>query len=448
MTVTDTKQPVIAYLCPRINFLKTYAPAIVEQIRNGFSLAPALIIPGRGDTLFGNKNNTAASREMLQHYAFYQDVRILEADNEQQLLALLLHNNVKAVVNVVPGESREICEYVMPESRKQGVRWCAMGSNGDELRVVARNKGATIEQWDLITTVNCLWKRWLIDFLAKVNPAKVASAKKIVAIGNPEFDQQEQCGFDRKQIREKYKLPRDKKIIFTISPPTYSVIAPYRRIFLKKWATVAVNLPFVKQRFRRYARSKPGTIITDFDAMRGYETILKTIREFADRNNAIIICKRRNKDKITWPAEKKYLDRIFDEGSFYPFRTLELLYAADMYIGFESHCVLEAIAMGTPAISLIPVLRTEDPEDVFLIETWKRLWCQPDPAFHVQGVSDIYITFNDQQWNAFRLRLRQPLEEQQNKYRRDEREKFMETFFGGTVFNASRRFLNAVETVL
>ena len=85
-------------------------------------------------------------------------------------MELLYEHNVKVVVEFSAATNKEISSYVLPKSKERGIKWCVIGSNGDELRVVDIDKGKTVEQWDLITIVNDFWRKWVMEYLKNTTP--------------------------------------------------------------------------------------------------------------------------------------------------------------------------------------------------------------------------------------------------------------------------------------
>lgn len=448
MIFSDTSKGKIAYFCPRVNYLNVYIPVIVEQLSCGFTLEPVIVIPGSKNTFWGNKNGTAATIDKLVGYDVLSQIKIIEMNDEKHLLELLYEHNIKVVVNISAYLEKEIYSYVLPKSKDKGIKWCVLGSNGDELRVVDQDGGKVIENWDLLTVVNDIWKKWVAEYLEIVNPQKVRYAENAVAIGNPEFDQIPQLKFKREEILKKYGIPADKKMIFIAPAADYSIPVIYKMVFFSKFITKIINLPILKQLFRKYVCIRKDALIKDFDIIYNYADILRRIRYFADNNNAVIICKRRLKDKELKKCEKKYIDVIFEEGSFYPFLTLELMSAADIYVGFESLCFLEAISLGKPAINLISPMRMYFSNAGLNGVYWNKLWLDENAIFKIKDVSGVYKLYENKGWNDFCQKMKDSLAEQTQKYDNSHREQFLKTFFGSVEFNSARRFLNAVETIL
>jgi hypothetical protein len=110
-------------------------------------------------------------------------------------------------------------------------------------------------------------------------------------------------------------------------------------------------------------------------AIRGwnYINVLKTIRNFCDKNNAFLIMKGREKDR-NLIVEKTIADLYLTDTSYYPPTFLELLSVSDLVIGHFSTVVMDAVAAGVPYLlidlpkpgrhphsSLIERLENEDP---------------------------------------------------------------------------------------
>lgn len=448
MVFPNTHESSIAYFCPRVNYLKVYIPVIIEQLSCGFTLEPVIIVPGSKNTFWGNKNDTAATIDKLVDYDVLSQVKIVEMNDEKHLLELLYKHNVKVVVDFAVTINKEISSYVLPKSKTRGVKWCVIGSNGDELRVVGVDRGKTIEQWDLITVVNDFWRTWVTEYLKEINPQKAKYAEKAISIGNPEFDQIRQFEFSREDILKRHGLASDKKIIFLAPAADYSIPIIYKLIFFNSFAAKIVNLPVFKQLFKWYVCKRKDALVKGWDGIRGYRDTLKKVREFADRNNAIIVCKRRHKDKKLKRCERECIDVIFEEGMFYPFLTLELMSVSDIYIGFESLCFLEAISLEKPAINLISPMRLYSSESGLNGINWNKLWLDNDAAFKIKDVSVVYQLYRNEDWDGFCEKMEDSLDGQVRGYDNDGREEFLKFFFGSSEFNSARKFLNAVEKIL
>jgi len=411
-------------------------------------LQPVIIVPGSKKTFWGNKNDTAATIDKLVGYDVLDQVKIIEMNDEKHLLELLEEHKIKVVVHISAYLDKEIHSYVLPKSKDKGVKWCVLGSNGDELRVVDYDRGEIIEKWDLITIVNDLWRKWIVEYLESVNPQKVKYAQDTIPIGNPILDQISQLKFKKGDILTKYNLPAGKKMIFLAPLADYSIPLIYKMVFFSKFMAKIINLPILKQLFKKYIRGRKNALIKDFDIIYNYADILRKIRCFADNNNAVIICKRRHKDKELKKCEKKYIDIIFEEGSFYPFLTLELMSAVDVYVGFESLCLLEAISLGKPAVNLISPMRMYFSDTGLNGVNWNKLWLDENAIFKIKNVSDVYKLYESKGWDEFCQKMKGSLTEQIQKYDNNHREQLLKTFLGSTEFNSSRRFLNAVEKIL
>ena len=57
--------------------------------------------------------------------------------------------------------------------------------------------------------------------------------------------------------------------------------------------------------FRKYVCAREETLIKNWDTIQNYTDILRKIRSFADRNKAVIICKRRARDGKLKKCEKE-----------------------------------------------------------------------------------------------------------------------------------------------
>jgi hypothetical protein len=81
------------------------------------------------------------------------------------------------------------------------------------------------------------------------------------------------------------------------------------------------------------------------------------MREFCDRNGALLVVKARRKDPVPHYARRR-ADRVFYDLAHHPPTILELLRVASLCVHFYSTTVLEAAACGVPSLCLAP--REED----------------------------------------------------------------------------------------
>jgi hypothetical protein len=116
---------------------------------------------------------------------------------------------------------------------------------------------------------------------------------------------------------------------------------------------------------------------------------LSALRRFADANGAVLIGKTRERHRDP-EFVHDYLDELFGDRCFHPFTTLELLRASDLYFGFFSASVIEAIGAGVYAITSVffPPEEVEPPLDSYRRWSEQLLWGKHG-FWNQQGVSEV-----------------------------------------------------------
>lgn len=195
-------------------------------------------------------------------------------------------------------------------SRPIGIRWAALDSCGDNLTFLL--EGHSTANWDLVTTLSEEAKQFAV--------AETGGyfGGDLISIGYPELDQLHTVVGDRAACRAKWNLPAGQMVVF--------------------FGTAA--RPIRLGRVRRWW----------FQQLR-YWQIVRALRAWCDAREALLVAKTRLKHgDPAWLT--RYCDRIIGDVSFYPFTTLELLRAADLYVGFASAMAIEAAAVGIPQLHL------------------------------------------------------------------------------------------------
>lgn len=213
---------------------------------------------------------------------------------------------------------------------------------------------SSINLFDGLFLFSKYWKKEFIHELAKNGKLSKAYLnevqEKISVVGFPELDQIK--NLDRDNVKEKYGLNPNKKIIFLDSLPIVKHIpnAFYKYYFsingtwLNRIKQILINLTYDLFIEKTHVWKLPYywyKIIFENKISR-YEVIFDELREYCNRNNFLLICKSRKKNNDPdWLIEGCDLFK-YDEG-YYPFTLLELLYVSDAYIGFNSTSVIEGV---------------------------------------------------------------------------------------------------------
>jgi len=431
----------VAYFCPRVNLLKLYGPVLAEQMRRGGPGA-VLIVPVAPLITYAAKNRSLAAALRLDQIRAEAPpgVEIACVPSTSTFLEVLRARRVRAVVGVGLRLPRAIRDEVLVPSRARGVKWCALGYLHEELAHVLWDGVEILDDWDLPTTFSQAGVDRLRERLAargQPDPERVA---KFQAVGSVECDQA--ADFDRRALRQKYGLPTDRPVIcFASAPPFESFRANHamRWLFFQPWFRGAA---MARAAARRWRRRWP-----DMDRLTGYVDVVAGLRAFADRHDAVLVAKTR--DKHDDPGYlRRAVDHLVTDGAYYPFRTLELLHASDLYVGVYSSTAFEATFLGrrSRTIAPFPPELLEDPRFLELKRDFFFGACGEPGIWSAPALSELTRTYVDSDWEAFEAWAHQG--ELDTRVDATVKSLVVRRALGFDDCKASRRFLDALETTL
>lgn len=388
----------IAYYCPRINLLKLYGPVLAEQTRRGNGLDSLIIVPVAPLITYAGKNRSLATALRLSQLRDEAGpgAEIACVDSPARFLDVLLRERVRVVVSVGLRLPPAIRDGVLVPSRKRGVQWCSLGYLHEELFHVLADGVGILDYWDVPTTFSQSGVERLEERLAERRAAGTERVSKLRPIGFVECDQVAE--FDRRALREKYGLPQDRPVIcFATAPPfeSFKTARPMRWCFRQAWYRGDGLARLAGRWWNRRWR--------DMDYLAGYQEIVQCLRQFANRHHAVLLAKTREKHED--PAYmRRATDHLCSDGAYYPFRTLELLHLADLYIGIYSSTAFEAAFLGRRMRTIVP-FPPEVLEDPLFLELKRDFFfgsCGHPGIWNAPGFSDLNRTYIAQEWEAFR----------------------------------------------
>jgi hypothetical protein len=382
----------IAYYCPRVNLLKLYGPVLAEQARRG-GAPPLLVVPVEPVITFAGKNRVLATGLRLDQVRaeLGPDVEIALVPSAQRFLEILEARRVAAVVSVGLRLPAAIRDGVLVPSRRRGTRWCSLGYLYEELLHVIADGARRLDDWDVATTFSAAVIEATVRLFARHGLPDAERLRAFHPIGFVECDQA--VGLDRDGVREAYGLPRDRPVIaFMTSPPFDYFTAPLMRaLYRQPW-----------YRGRRAARAAARVLarrwpeVTHFA---GYRDTVAALRRFADRHGAVLVGKTRDKHHDP-PYVRRAVDDLLTDGAYYPFRTLELLRASDLYVGVSSSTAFEAAFLGTRMRTLVPF-----PPGVYEQPTFfdlrQEFFYESPGLWNAPGFSEVTRTYVAEDWEAF-----------------------------------------------
>jgi hypothetical protein len=268
------------------------------------------------------------------------------------------------------------------------------------------------------------WKKWLVHFKL-ISPDKQEDIfkqidTKTVISGFPQIDQV--VTFDRLSICEKYAIPKDKRVIVYLPFPWRVPFSVWSHIIYKPKNKF---LKIVKLLFRgewRHIQNLPKSV----DDLQ----VARAIRQFADQNNAFFLVKGRLKNII--PAYlREIADSVIFDQSYYPCTIYELMYIADLCIGFYSEANKESVMCNTPCICLGPTEREDWPvyAQWFFLEDFSPKpgsFYNFDGAVYNKSVEDFVENFPNETFEDYKLKP-------------EGGEKFIEKFLGYSDFDSCSR---------
>lgn len=218
----------------------------------------------------------------------------------------------------------------------------------------------------LSATGIAMYSPWWLDYAVKYyrttglldkscDVFKRTLEEKTTFVGVPEFDQQ--ASISSEHVREKYGIPKDKRIVCLLPFAAISSLAFWpRHIFLEGSRLKQLLQIAYKRRFE-YLRHV-------FDGL-NERAFAKSLRAFCDRNDALLVVKSREKTPV-YSHLAAESDLVLFDGGEYPATLFELLKIADLTMSFQSNAVFASIAFGVPHYSI------RIPADDFFCSDTKR----------------------------------------------------------------------------
>ena len=223
----------------------------------------------------------------------------------------------------------------------------------------------TLSKVDKFLLFSDYWKGCFIDSLEEKfqdNLNEVQHIReKTIAVGFPEIEQIK--NFSKQDILKKFNIESSKeKIIFFDPIGTVNHVGNvFYGYFFKLHGSFLNKLKIFGKQFFYDILHHPLKIpkilflilklCLDKKFTYNYQSLLLDLRDYCDKNNAMLVVKSREKNND--PDYIKILPDIYTHDlGFYPFTLLELLFISDLYIGFNSTTTIEAVASKTNAIQI------------------------------------------------------------------------------------------------
>ena len=359
----------IAFFLSRSNHLRNMAPVIDYVTRHCLNRFEVFIFyPGWEISKPALKVDRSYLIEL-----FGDRINLVDLESPSSLLDSIQSLEIEAIVNTSP-EVNEIDDDTLHKaitrSRLIGVKWVALPFAHHEAMITSTEPEMILDYWDLVCTMGPRSIEIIESYLSNLSDdMRIAIGKKLAIVGYPEMDGI--ARLDRGEILAKYGLPDNKPIICVSTAPTWyhhgarthnPVSAGYEARFRGVDQIHFLAIPCLLTTLRH------PVIIS-------YKQYLSKLRLFADRNNAVLIAKTRWKHRDP-DYLSDFFDAIFDDVTYFPFTTLELLSVSSFYFGFQSNSVLETVNLGIFSITahnvpmdvLIPAGKYRDFQRLFLTQ--------------------------------------------------------------------------------
>lgn len=178
------------------------------------------------------------------------------------------------------------------------------------------------------------------SYSAEVSPASVRA--KVVATGWPELESYRTL--DRRASRARLGVPADAPVV---------TLATYRPHRSDPWEQIVFRSPNVLVSAARALRKRRLDLLARRFREPTYSTLLRSLRRFCDRDQAILISKHRPKDEP--PAlERALADIAPTDFTHYPATIIDVAAISRIFIAFLSASTLEAVYGGAYCICPLP----------------------------------------------------------------------------------------------
>lgn len=343
----------IAILILRNNELKLFLPVIQEMLSSE-SMIPVLVT---SKTI--NTDTKKMQNYNVSFNPFHNRMDVYYINNINEIVTLLANHKIDILLTA------SILLNILEKMKEQKIRVIYLQHSMD--MIATWPKLYNLEFFQLMDGFLCFsqyWKDGMIRELEKqlnigeddINKIKA----KTHAVGMPELDQIKT--FNKEAILEKYKLPTSKKKIVFFDPVGVVTYVPnyFYKYYFCLYGSKREKLKRTLKNLIVDVRTSPKMtwkipisllrILKRNEKISTYETLFSKLKKFCHENDYLLICK--SKEKNNDPDFVKYgCDFFTYDMEYLPFTLLEMLFISDVYIGFNSSAVMEAVYCNLPVIS-------------------------------------------------------------------------------------------------
>lgn len=345
----------IGFHVERINYYRFYSPIIDYLIKKKFKVT---CFHDYGQPQQGFKSDLFPRFDKTPE-AFRDTISRVEYHGKENLKNLIQEHQIDFFISVW-SPNAVYGNDVLPRK----VKWIALQFGFDFFAV---NQWQELKNCSLISLYSIHWLDFAERFHSRIEhpnihlegcdilEEKKIIIKKCISIGWPQVDQLKDL--DTSVIRRKWNLPEGKKVVVFLPLDVDSFgeneeTTRNRNLYYQKSRWEQCKLVFSDKAYWKWRYLKK-VILGINDA-----ALVAKIKEFCDKNNAILIVKSRKRDTTKKQQVPIYLEAVADkvvyDESFYPATIMEVLKIANLCINFYSLAVTEAAHAHVPCVSVKP----------------------------------------------------------------------------------------------
>ncbi|MFH1559063.1 MAG: hypothetical protein ABIC19_00880, partial [Patescibacteria group bacterium] len=305
----------------RASVVKAFAPLILQALKRKIKIF-LLCGPDARNSWPNNPKYQPLKKNIYLPYNIKKKVNFLYFKNNQRLEKLIIKNKISHFFTL-HFEPRKFGK-TLPNLRKNNIKICCLQWTGDFTNVSPRALAQV--DWFFV------YSSWIAKLYCKIHPAclKNKLRKKIIPCGNPILDSVYDLARPE-EIRQKYRLPQNKKIVLLL---TLDPFYPWA-----KWVFTAQSKIQLFLNFRLHRDPK---LIIKYCRDTSYKQILQALRNWCEKNNALLIGKSRSRHREPLFLKEICHKVILEDKDWYPIMSTELMSIADLLVNFNSAGIWEA----------------------------------------------------------------------------------------------------------
>ncbi|HRN50767.1 MAG TPA: hypothetical protein PLC52_06675 [Anaerolineales bacterium] len=375
----------VAFVAHRANYLKHYGPIIDAALARGWVVECWL-----QDVSLGDKEYLRITPVMItEKWGQRVIVRLFEQPSD--VAALNAAHIPDAIISL---HSRST---YMPAPGTE--RFITLQHSVD---LFAVNTVEQLASSDYVCLYTPFWLDYAVEYYAAVNGAtrEQVLAPLEAKLAYTGFAQMDAFGLiDPDEVRTRWGIPQDKRVVLVLP------------LDLTGWPGLWPHF-FQKTGLRQWyalwkARKERGFVSTYWQwALKGWNDarLAQAIKQFAERNNAIMLIKGREKDLFR-PAWSEHAFGTYYDDKHYPSTVFEAIAIADLCVLFYSTAVQEAVYANVPALCI-----DRPNKDIVKHHLWRRAdvggpyhfpgavsWMSIPEAIQTLPATDLGVFVNDTQ---------------------------------------------------